>query len=108
LLEKIAAAFFLEYVTPSGRLVSGTQTAYVLALNFDMLPENQRRLAAEILAKNVKDYNYHLTTGFLGTPYMCEVLMRFGYHDIAYTLLMQETYPSWLYPVKIGATTIWE
>ena len=73
-----------------------------------MLPENLRAAAAERLVANIKDYNYHLTTGFLGTPYLCHVLTRFGYHDVAYTLLMQETYPSWLYPVKMGATTIWE
>ncbi len=108
LLQKIKAAFLKEYVTGSGRLVSGSQTAYVLALNFDMLPENVRASAAERLVTNIKDYNYHLTTGFLGTPYLCHVLTRFGYHDIAFTLLMQETYPSWLYPVKMGATTIWE
>lgn len=80
----------------------------MLALHFDMLPENLRAQAAERLANNVKDYDNHLTTGFLGTPYLCHVLTRFGYTDVAYKLLLQETYPSWLYPVKMGATTIWE
>jgi alpha-L-rhamnosidase len=80
----------------------------VLALNFDMLPEAHRAQAAERLVENIKSYNNHLTTGFLGTPYLCHVLTRFGYTDMAYTLLQQETYPSWLYPVKMGATTIWE
>jgi len=108
LLQKIKDAFVKEYVTPSGRLVSSTQTAYVLALNFDMLPESLRAQAAERLANNVKDYNFHLTTGFLGTPYLCHVLGRYGYMDVAFKLLMQESYPSWLYPVKMGATTIWE
>jgi len=108
LLQKIKAAFMKEYVTPSGRLVSSTQTAYVLALNFDMLPESARQQAAERLVENVKNYGNHLTTGFLGTPYLCHVLTRFGYTDMAYKLLLQETYPSWLYPVKMGATTIWE
>jgi alpha-L-rhamnosidase len=108
LLGNLKAAFLKEYTTPNGRLVSGTQTAYVLALNFDMLPEALRKQAAERLAENVKTYNNHLTTGFLGTPYLCHVLSRFGYTDIAFKLLMQETYPSWLYPVKMGATTIWE
>lgn len=108
LLGRIKKAFVNEYLTPSGRLVSSTQTAYVLALNFDMLPEDLRSQAAERLVENVKNYNYHLTTGFLGTPYLCHVLSRFGYPDIAYKLLLQETYPSWLYPVKMGATTIWE
>lgn len=108
LLQKIKDAFLNEYVTPNGRLVSGTQTAYTLALNFDMLPEALRTQAVQRLVQNIADYNDHLTTGFLGTPYLCEVLTRFGYTDIAYKLLLQDTYPSWLYPVKMGATTIWE
>jgi alpha-L-rhamnosidase len=58
--------------------------------------------------QNIHDYKDHLTTGFLGTPYLCQVLTRFGHTDVAYKLLLQETYPSWLYPVKMGATTIWE
>jgi alpha-L-rhamnosidase len=107
-LKKIKDAFLKEYVTPSGRLVSSTQTAYTLALHFDMLPETLRAQAAEKLAQNVKSYGNHLTTGFLGTPYLCHVLTRFGYTDVAYDLLLQEEYPSWLYPVKMGATTIWE
>ncbi|MFT4154491.1 family 78 glycoside hydrolase catalytic domain [Parafilimonas sp.] len=108
LLQRIKDAFNKEYVTANGRLVSGTQTAYVLALNFDMLPEAQRKQAAERLAENVKRYNNHLTTGFLGTPYLCHVLTRFGYDSVAYKLLLQKNYPSWLYPVTMGATTIWE
>ena len=108
LLKKIKEAFLREYVTPNGRLVSGTQTAYVLALNFDMLPDELRKQAAERLVENIKSYNNHLTTGFLGTPYLCDVLSRFEYDDIAYKLLLQKTYPSWLYPVTMGATTIWE
>ena len=108
LLHNIKDAFLKEYVTTNGRLVSGTQTAYVLALNFDMLPESLRTQAAIRLVDNIKSYGNHLTTGFLGTPYLCHVLTRFGYDDIAYKLLLQDTYPSWLYPVKMGATTIWE
>jgi alpha-L-rhamnosidase len=108
LLQKIKDAFLKEYLTPNGRLVSGTQTAYVLALNFDMLPEGLRKQAADRLVENVKSYGTHLTTGFLGTPYLCHVLTRFGYTDIAYQLLLQKSYPSWLYPVTMGATTIWE
>jgi alpha-L-rhamnosidase len=107
-LKRIKEAFVKEYVTPGGRLVSGTQTAYVLALNFDMLPQPMQAQAAEKLVQNIKSYGNHLTTGFLGTPYLCHVLSRFGYDDVAFALLLQETYPSWLYPVKMGATTIWE
>ncbi len=108
LLRNVKDAFVKEYLTSNGRLVSSTQTAYVLALNFDMLPESRRQQAAEKLVQNVKSYNNHLTTGFLGTPYLCHVLSRFGYTDVAYQLLEQKTYPSWLYPVTMGATTIWE
>lgn len=108
LLKRIREAFLNEYVTPGGRLVSGTQTAYVLALNFDMLPGEMRTDAVQRLVDNIKAYNFHLTTGFLGTPYLCQVLSRFGQDSVAYRLLLQETYPSWLYPVKMGATTIWE
>ncbi|MEY4278002.1 MAG: hypothetical protein RL377_6, partial [Bacteroidota bacterium] len=108
LLNKIKNAFLKEYVTPNGRLLSSTQTAYVLALNFDLLPEQFRQATADRLVDNIKSYGNHLTTGFLGTPYLCNVLTRFGYSNMAYTLLLQPTYPSWLYPVKMGATTIWE
>lgn len=108
LLNDIKKAFVNEYLTPNGRLVSSSQTAYVLALQFDMLPEHLRQQAADRLAENVKSYGNHLTTGFLGTPYLCNVLSRFGHEETAYTLLLQENYPSWLYPVKMGATTIWE
>jgi alpha-L-rhamnosidase len=80
----------------------------VLALYFDMLPEDLRTQAADRLAENVKSYDTHLTTGFLGTPYLLHVLTRFGHIDLAYKLLLQKTYPSWIYPVTMGATTIWE
>jgi alpha-L-rhamnosidase len=73
-----------EYVTPNGRMISGTQTSYVLALNFDMLPENLRESAAKRLVNNIDDYDDHITTGFLGTPYICHVLSRFGHIDMAY------------------------
>ena len=108
LLKRIKEAFVKQYLNPDGSLMSNTQTAYVLALNFDMLPEEQRTQAAKRLVDNIKQYGNHLTTGFLGTPYLCHVLTRFGYMEVAYQLLLQDTYPSWLYPVKMGATTIWE
>jgi alpha-L-rhamnosidase len=108
LLQKIKAAFLKEYVTPNGLISSDTQTAYALALEFDMLPVALRQQAAGRLAQNVERYGNHLTTGFLGTPYLCSALSKFGYADVAYKLLLQDTYPSWLYPIKQGATTIWE
>ena len=107
LLDRIRLAFNEEFVTPNGRLASNTQTAYALALAFDLLPESQRKQAAERLADDVRDFK-HLTTGFLGTPVLCKVLSDYGYLDEAYMLLNRTEYPSWLYPITKGATTIWE
>ena len=107
LLTNIKQAFRREFVTESGRVGENTQTAYVLALHFDLLPEKLRPLAARKLAEEVR-FRKHLTTGFVGTPYLCHVLSRYGYLNEAYLLLKREEYPSWLYPVKQGATTIWE
>lgn len=107
-LKKVREAFMNEYVTPNGLVSSDTQTAYVLALYFDMLPEHLRQQAADRLAANAKSYGYHVTTGFLGTPHICEVLSEYGHSDVAYKLLLQESCPSWIYPIKLGATTIWE
>jgi len=109
LLDRIKLQFQKEFMTANGRLISDTQTAYILALQFDMIPGNLRAAALERLVNNIKSYQYHLTTGFLGTPFLNPVLTRFGRNDVAYALLLQDTYPSWLYPVKAhGATTIWE
>ena len=108
LLAKIKEAFCKEYVTEDVRVGSDTQTSYVLALMFDLLPEDQRSAAAQRLADDVRSRGNYLSTGFVGTPYLCHVLSRFGYLDVAYNLLNQENYPSWLYPIKQGATTIWE
>jgi alpha-L-rhamnosidase len=107
LFAKIRNAFQKEFVTERGRVGEDTQTAYVLALQFDLLPETLRAVAAERLARDVRTRG-HLTTGFLGTPYLCHVLSRYGYLKEAYLLLNRDQYPSWLYPVKQGATTIWE
>ena len=105
---KVRKAYMNEYVTPNGLVSSNTQTAYVLALKFDMLPENLRQQAAARLVRNIEEYKYHITTGFLGTPHICDVLTRYGYTDVAYRLLLQEGCPGWLYQVKMGATTVWE
>ena len=107
LAAKIKAAFIKEFVTPNGRLVSHTQTAYTLALAMDILPESYRKLAAENLNRNVKRFG-HITTGFLGTPLISQALTAYGYLDTAYMLLKRKKYPSWLYPITMGATTIWE
>ena len=107
LSENIKKAFQYEFVTPAGRLVSNTQTAYSLALAFNLLPENLIPKAAKFLADDVKKMG-HLTTGFVGTPLLCKTLSKYGYDELAFMLLNRKTYPSWLYPVTQGATTIWE
>ncbi len=107
LSEKVRKAFVNEFVTPAGRLVSHTQTAYSLALAFNLLPENLVPKAAEYLAGDVDKFK-HLTTGFVGTPLLCKTLSDHGYEDLAFMLLNRKEYPSWLYPVTQGATTIWE
>ena len=107
LLEHTHQAFNRQFVSGDGRVGEGTQTAYVLALDFDLLPQALRPLAAAKLAADVRARG-HLTTGFLGTPHLLQVLSRFGYLDETYLLINRTEYPSWLYPVTHGATTIWE
>jgi alpha-L-rhamnosidase len=107
LLDTLKAVFVKTYSHFDTKATS-TQTAYILALQFDLLPEDSRQKIAEKLAEKIKANNNHLATGFLGTPYILPVLTRFGYTNLAYTLLNQRTCPSWLYPVTKGATTIWE
>lgn len=109
LFEKIKKTFVHEFITPSGRTISSaSQTSYVLALHFGLMPEHLRPAAVIFLKQDILRKKKHLSTGFLGTPYLCHVLSENGESDLAYDLLLQETYPSWLYPVKMGATTIWE
>jgi alpha-L-rhamnosidase len=108
LLKNIKQAFLAEYITPGGRAISNTQTAYVLALYFDMLPESLQKMAAQRLAELIRSNRYHLSTGFLGTPFLLPVLGKYDYDSLAFSVLLQDTPPSWLYPVKMGATTIWE
>ena len=107
LSEEVKKAFIDEFVTKNGRLVSNTQTAYSLALSFDLLPENLKKNAADFLAADVKKMG-QLTTGFVGTPLLCKTLSVTGQEDLAFMLLNRKKYPSWLYPVTQGATTIWE
>jgi alpha-L-rhamnosidase len=105
----VREAFAHEYVTPAGLLASDAVTAYVLALQFDLLPEaEQRRHAGGRLAALVRESGYRIGTGFVGTPLICDALCSAGAHDVAFRLLMQRACPSWLYPVTMGATTIWE
>lgn len=108
LFEAVRGRFRQEFVTPEGKLITDTQTAYVLALMFDLLEEADRKNAADTLALLLEQNNYHLNTGFVGTPYLCHVLSDNGYTDLAYRLLLHTDYPSWLYPITKGATTMWE
>lgn len=105
--DRIKAAFQCTRVKNNGRIWPKRQTAYVLALMADMLPDESKEKAARILADMVRDGDYQLGTGFLGTPLICQVLSRYGYADVAYELLLQEKH-QWLYQVNKGATTIWE
>ena len=104
---KYKNAFIKEYITPNGRLVSHTQTAYALALSFNLVPENLIEKASAYFAQDVEKFG-HLTTGFLGTPLLCSTLSKIGRDDLAFMLLNRKEFPSWLYPVTQGATTIWE
>lgn len=108
LLEGITSYFRGEYVTPFGRMAAPTQTAHVLALVFDLVEGSIRQRIARDLNELVADNDYHLTTGFVGTPYLSFALSDNGYHQTAVKLLQQESYPGWLYPITKGATTIWE
>ncbi|MBE2215831.1 MAG: glycoside hydrolase family 78 protein [Opitutaceae bacterium] len=108
MFEKVRAAFQLEFVREDGRLAVETQTAYLLALAFDLLPHHLRARATEHLVENIRALNWHLSTGFIGISHLNPQLTLNGHADVAYRLLLQETYPGWLYPVKHGATTIWE
>jgi alpha-L-rhamnosidase len=108
MFEKVRAAFQTEWLRDDGRLVVETQTAYLLALAFNLLPENVRARAAEHLVENIKGLDWHLSTGFIGISHLNPQLTLAGHADVAYRLLLREDYPSWLYPVAHGATTIWE
>ncbi len=108
LFEEVREAWNRHYVTPDGLIVAQTQTAYVLALQFDLLPAELRPRVAAALVRDIRERGMHLSTGFVGTPYLNHVLTEMGYLDVAYALLLQKTYPSWLYPVTQGATTMWE
>lgn len=108
LFQRTRSAFQRNFLTPAGRLVSESQTTAVLALQFDLLPQEARAKVAQVLVDDIGHRGMHLSTGFVGTPYINHVLTEAGRLDIAYNLLLQPSWPSWLYPVTQGATTIWE
>ena len=106
--SKVKSAIQKEYFTNTGRIAVSTQTAMVLALYFDLVPVEFRSRLINDLKNKLKEDNNHLTTGFVGVSYLCPCLSEIGLTDIAYTLLLNEDYPGWLYAVNLGATTIWE
>ncbi|VBB07186.1 bacterial alpha-l-rhamnosidase [Lucifera butyrica] len=91
-----------------GNLKAQTQTAHVVSLYFDLVREKYKAKIAANLVKLIQKENGHLVTGFVGTPYICHALSQNGYVKEAYDLLLKDDFPSWLYQVKRGATTIWE
>ena len=97
-----------KYFNQDGTIAIRTQTAQVLALVFDLAKGEHRPTVAKTLITLLEESNMHLTTGFVGTPFLCKSLSDVGYSQTAYTLLFQKDFPSWLYEVKMGATTIWE
>ena len=108
LSEQVKKAIWDEFFSKNGRITVRTQTAYIIALHFNLVPDSLRaRIFKDFLALMIKD-NMHLKTGFVGTPYLCRVLSENGASESAYQVFFQEDYPSWLYAVKLGATTIWE
>ena len=108
LFARLKGAFQQRFVEPGGSVGSGSQTSYVLALHMNLLPEEQREAIAGRLVADIEAHQYHLTTGFLGTPYIMSVLSETGHSDVAYKLLLTDTFPSWGYMVAHGATTMWE
>jgi alpha-L-rhamnosidase len=108
LFEKVRATFNAHFVSDNGRIHGDTQTCYVLALRFGLLPEGLRPRAARHLVDDIAAKGGHLSTGFVGVGYLCPVLTESGYNDVAYRLLLNDTFPSWGYSIRQGATTIWE
>jgi alpha-L-rhamnosidase len=109
LAGRVRDAFAGEYATAGGRVLSDAPTAYALTLEWALLPEaRQRACAGRQLADLVRAAGFTISTGFLGTPLIADALTSAGEVDVAYRLLLQTGCPSWLYPVTMGATTVWE
>ncbi|MFE4079155.1 glycoside hydrolase family 78 protein [Paenarthrobacter sp. YIM B13468] len=108
LAGRVLQAFRHEYVTSAGRLVTETATSYALAITLDILDHEQLHKAGDRLAEIVAQRGYRISTGFAGTPLVTDALSSTGHTDTAYRLLLEEECPSFLYPVTMGATTIWE
>jgi alpha-L-rhamnosidase len=108
LFEEIRDYFQQTFVKPDGTLAGDSQTAYCLALYFNLLTEPQRKQAAAHLVGRIEAKDYHLSVGFVGVPILLPTLTAIGRSDLAYRLIQNTTYPSWGYSIEQGATTIWE
>ncbi|RYG61336.1 alpha-L-rhamnosidase, partial [bacterium] len=108
LFEHIKSAFNTAFVTSDGKIKGGTQTSYLVGLRFNLLPAALRPLAAQHLVDDIKAKDNHLSTGFVGVGYLCPTLSDTGNNDVAYKLLLNDTFPSWGFSIRQGATTIWE
>ena len=108
LYEKIQAAYRTKYIHADGSVEGNTQSAYVLTLYTGMAPKALQAGMTDRLVQDIAAHQNHLTTGFLGTPFLLSVLGDQGRVDVAYSLLLNTTYPSWGYMVEKGATTWWE
>jgi alpha-L-rhamnosidase len=108
LFAQIKAAFNKAYVTDDGRVRGDTQTAYVLALAFDLVDGERAKLAGEHLVDDIAKRGWHLSTGFIGTKDLMLVLSKIGRNDVAYRLVLNESFPSWGFSIMQGATTTWE
>jgi alpha-L-rhamnosidase len=109
LAKQIRDAFANEFISPSGRVVSDSATAYSLVIQFGLARDAaQRTRAGRRLSELVRDAGYRISTGFIGTPLVCDALCETGHSRTALLLLKQRENPSWLYPVTMGATTMWE
>jgi alpha-L-rhamnosidase len=108
LFQQIKDAFNKAYLAPDGRIKGNTQTCYGMALWFDLLPKDNRDAATRFLVEDIKSRNIHLSTGFVGTSVLMPTLSATGNTPIAYKLLLNDTFPSWGYSIKHGATSIWE
>ena len=108
LYRDVVAAFNRAYVGEDGFIEGDTQTVYLLALHMGLVADELRERVAERLVADIEARDWHLTTGFIGVGLLCPVLTEAGYADVAYRLLLNETFPSWGYSIRHGATTIWE
>ncbi len=106
--ERVRGVWRKRFVTLDGLIAGQTQTAYLLSLQFDLIQPELRAKVVDALVRDIRKRGMHLSTGFVGTPYLTQVLTREGHLDVAYALLEQKTFPSWLFPITHGATTMWE